>query len=112
MRYTNKRITMKLEYVKHRINLSPEAAKQAIHDLSGNAYKLFIYFITKSDGFVMNHKHICYALDITEKTAQTAKNELISKEYLHIDHGKRHDHYYVGIEPVKKFKKQYSEEVA
>ncbi len=107
MKLTIKKAAMEKLAAKYRIEISPTDMTQAITDLGGHALKLYMYYYTKSDGWIFRPVEMAAAMGVSVRTMQYAKKELIDKQYLFIDHEKRRDHYYLGPKMVAKFKKEW-----
>lgn len=81
-----------------------QEAITAMKDLSDTAYKLLIYYYSKSTGWNFDDKEIAEVLGVTARTVANARNELIAKEYLHIEKGKTIDNYFIGRQAVNEWK--------
>ena len=90
-----------------RVNISPAGMKKALKELAPNAFRLFLYYHTKSDGWVFRPDDMAKEMGISVRTVQYAKAQLIKQEYLFIEHEKRVDSYYLGPATVKKHKKKW-----
>lgn len=76
----------------------------AMKELSSNAFKLLIYYYSKSTGWKFTDVDIANTLDVTAKTVGILRKELIDKGYLYILKNKHTDTYFVGKRAVKEWK--------
>ena len=76
----------------------------AMKDLTDTAYKLLIYYYSKSTGWEFRDEEIANVLGVTLRTVGNAKKELIDKEYLLIEKGSNIDNYFIGRQAVLEWK--------
>jgi helix-turn-helix protein len=81
-----------------------EEALTAMKELTDTAYKLLIYYYSKSTGWNFSDLEIGRVLGVTERTVQTARKELVDKEYLLVEKGKNIDNYFIGKRAVFEWK--------
>jgi hypothetical protein len=79
-------------------------AIEAMKELSDVAYKLLIYYYSKSTGWNFDDTVMADALGVTPRTISERRNELIDKGYLMIEKGKNIDNYFVGKKAVMDWK--------
>ncbi len=79
-------------------------AIEAMTDLSDIAYKLLIYYYSKSTGWNFNDEEIAKVIGVTARTVGEKRNELIDKGYLLVEKGKNIDNYFVGKRAVMEWK--------
>lgn len=77
---------------------------ESMKELSSNAFKLLMYYYSKSTGWKFEDSDIAYTIGVTERVVKTLKKELLDKEYLHIEKGKNTDMYFVGKKAVREWK--------
>ena len=75
----------------------------AMTDLSANAFKLLMYYYSKSTGWHFEDEDIAKTLGVTVRVVKTLKKELIDKEYLLIAKGDITT-YFVGKRAVREWK--------
>jgi len=107
MKSTNKEARIYKGNPQFRMNIGTNEVSTAIIDLDPNAFKLYMHYHTKGDGWIFKPSDIAKATGTSVRTMQYAKKELIDKQYLFIDHEKRQDAYYLGPKIVKAFKKKW-----
>ena len=78
-------------------------ALDAMKDLSAGAFKLLIYYYSRSTGWSFDDLDIANTLDVAPDTLRKLKKELIDKEYLLINKGTTNV-YFVGKRAVKEWK--------
>lgn len=79
-------------------------AIDAMKDLSSGAFKLLIYYYSKSTGWEFKDKEIADALGVTEKRVGELRKGLVDKDYLLIEKGGYIDNYFIGRQAVRKWK--------
>lgn len=79
-----------------------DEALLAMSDLSDNAFKLLIYYYSRTSGWTFSDSEIAKTLGITERTVNDNRKELIKKKYLLITSGEI-DNYFVGKDIVRKW---------
>jgi len=84
-------------------------ALDAMGDLSAGAFKLLIYYYSKSTGWTFDDKDIANTLRVTTDTLRKLRAELLKKEYLLINKGVT-DVYFVGKRAVREWKYPADEE--
>ena len=77
---------------------------ESMKELSSNAFKLLMYYYSKSTGWKFEDRDIAHTIGVTERVVKTLKKELLEKEYLHIEKGKNTDMYFVGKKAVREWK--------
>ena len=73
-----------------------QEAIEAMTDLSSTAYKLLIYYYSKSSGWEFNDITMSEEIGVKLRALQNARKELIDKKYLHINKSPALDNYFVG----------------
>ena len=79
-------------------------ALTAMKDLSTGAFKLLIYYYSKSTGWNFDDKEIAETLEVTEKRVKELRKELVDKDYLLIEKGGHIDNYFIGRQAVMAWK--------
>lgn len=79
----------------------------AMQVLTHNAFKLFMYYCSKSTGWQFNDTDIAHCVGVKDRTLQNLRNELIDKGYLLICKGDV-DNYFVGRGAVTKWHEEIS----
>lgn len=87
-----------------RCRIPTDEAILAMKDLSSNAYKLLIYYYSKSTGWKFDDAEMAEVIGITDRTLKDCKRELIAKGYLHIEKGGSIDNYFIGKQSVFQWK--------
>lgn len=77
---------------------------ESMKELSSNAFKLLMYYYSKSTGWKFTDAEIANTLDVTVKTVGILRKELVDKEYLYILKNKNTDTYFVGKRAVREWK--------
>ena len=85
-------------------------ALDAMKDLSSGAFKLLIYYYSRSSGWDFNDTDIANTLGVTTKRLLELRKELVDKEYLLISKGTHIDNYFVGKKAVREWKYPADEE--
>lgn len=77
----------------------------AFTDLKPNAFKLLVYYYSKSDGWVFDNKAIADVFCIKERTVRDLTKELEAEGYLLQQKGKQEDVslYFVGKKLVRAY---------
>lgn len=88
----------------YRCRIPTNEAIDAMKDLSSGAFKLLIYYYSKSTGWNFNEIEIAEALGISVKRVGELKKELTDKDYLLIESGKNIDNYFIGRQAVRQWK--------
>ncbi len=80
----------------------------AFEELKGNAFKIFIYFYSKNDGWVFDNEVIARLMDLKERTVRELIKELETKGYIYQQRGKPGEIsvYLVGKKPVEEYTSQ------
>ena len=79
-----------------------DEALTAMTDLSAGAYKLLIYYYSKSTGWSFVDKQIADTIGVTERRLKELRKELIEKRYLYIAKGDI-DNYFIGRRQVSEW---------
>lgn len=88
----------------YRCRIPTHEALTAMKDLSTGAFKLLIYYYSKSTGWNFDDKEIAEALEVTEKRVKELRKELVDKDYLLIEKGGHIDNYFIGRQAVMAWK--------
>lgn len=88
----------------YRCRIPTHEALTAMKDLSTGAFKLLIYYYSKSTGWNFDDKEIAEALEVTEKRVKELRKELVDKNYLLIEKGGHIDNYFIGRQAVMAWK--------
>ena len=83
----------------HTCRIPVDEAISAMSDLSSGAYKLLIYYYSKSTGWNFNDNAIADSIGVTARRLQELHKELKDKKYLLIVKGKINN-YFVGRKAV------------
>ena len=81
----------------------------AMKELSSGAFKLLMYYYSRSTGWSFEDEDIAESLDVTVRVFKTLRKELVDKEYLLINKGETNV-YFVGKRAVKEWKYPADEE--
>ena len=84
----------------YRCRIPTEEAITAMKDLTANAYKLLIYYYSKSTGWKFDDAEMAETIGVTDRTLKDCKRELINKGYLYIEKGTTIDNYFIGKQAV------------
>lgn len=77
-----------------------DEALLAMKDLSSGAFKLLIYYYSKSTGWKFVDSQIAETLGVTEVVVKRLKKELIDKGYLYVEKGTNFNTYFIGRKAV------------
>ena len=77
---------------------------ESMKELSDTAFKLLMYYYSKSTGWKFDDVDIAKTLGVTTRTVANARKELVDKDYLLIEKGKNIDTYFVGKRAVMEWK--------
>jgi len=88
----------------YRCRIPSDEALSAMKDLSAGAFKLLVYYYSKSTGWEFIDKEIAEALDVTERRLAVLKKELTDKDYLLLLKGSDIDNYFIGRQAVQAWK--------
>ena len=88
----------------YRCRIPTTEALTAMKDLTSGAFKLLIYYYSKSTGWEFKDDEMADALDVSEKRLKELKKELVDKEYLLILKGVDIDNYFIGRKAVAGWK--------
>lgn len=77
-----------------------EEALLAMKDLSSGAFKLLIYYYSKSTGWKFIDEQIAETLGVTLIVMKRLKKELVDKGYLYIEKGTNFNTYFIGRQSV------------
>ena len=76
----------------------------AINELSGNAYKLFTYYLgLPPNNYEIDEKEIAKLIKVTDNTLRVLKTELRKKGYLIIEKYRGRHTYFVGKDAVEEY---------
>lgn len=78
-------------------------ALEAMHELTGNAYKLLAYYYTKHSRYRFNDQEIAETVGVELRTLKKLKKELQDNKYLLIIKGPKIDNYFIGRTEVTKW---------
>jgi len=78
--------------------------KDAMGELSANAYKLLMYYYSCRDGWIFIDKNIAKTINTSERQVKKFRKELVDKKYLLLLKGTV-DVYFIGKLAVEKFEK-------
>ena len=88
----------------YRCRIPTHEAIDAMKDLSSGAFKLLIYYYSKSTGWNFRDEEIAETLGITVKRLGELRKELIDKDYLLVERGQNIDNYFIGRQAVRDWK--------
>lgn len=88
----------------HTCRIPTDEALDAMKDLTSGAYKLLIYYYSKSTGWKFEDSQIADTMGVSVKTVGDLKRELIAKNYLWIEKGRSLDNYFIGRRAVAAWK--------
>lgn len=88
----------------YRCKIPTHEAIDAMKDLSSGAFKLLIYYYSKSTGWQFDDKEMADTIGITVKRLSELKKELVDKDYLLILKGHDIDNYFIGRNAVRNWK--------
>jgi hypothetical protein len=88
----------------YRCKIPTYEALDAMGDLSSGAFKLLIYYYSKSTGWEFNDAEIADTLKVTVKRVNELQRELTVKNYLLIERGPSIDNYFIGRQAVHAWK--------
>lgn len=88
----------------YRCRIPTHEAIDAMKDLSSGAFKLLIYYYSKSTGWEFKDAEIADTLGITVKRLGELKKELVDKDYLLVERGQNIDNYFIGRQAVRNWK--------
>lgn len=88
----------------YRCRIPTSEAITAMKDLSSGAFKLLIYYYSKSTGWDFHDGEIADTLGVGDKRLQELKKELTDKDYLFIARGTDIDNYFIGRQAVQNWK--------
>ncbi len=77
-----------------------DEALLAMKDLSSGAFKLLIYYYSKSTGWKFVDSQIADTLGVTEVVVKRLKKELVDKGYLYVEKGVNFNTYFIGRKAV------------
>lgn len=83
----------------HTCKISTDEAIYAMKDLTDNAFKLLIYYYSRSSGWAFSDDEISSTIGVTKRTVSNLRKELVDKGYLHIEKGNINN-YFVGRKAV------------
>ena len=88
----------------YRCRIPTHEALDAMKDLTSGAFKLLIYYYSKSTGWEFVDTEIAEALSVTPKRLRELKKELVDKDYLLVARGADIDNYFIGRQAVRNWK--------
>ena len=88
----------------YRCRIPTNEAIDAMKDLSSGAFKLLIYYYSKSTGWNFNDEEIASTLGISVRRLGELKKELTDKDYLLVENGRNIDNYFIGRQAVRQWK--------
>jgi hypothetical protein len=88
----------------YRCRIPTHEALDAMKDLTSGAFKLLIYYYSKSTGWEFVDDEIANALGVTTKRLKELKKELTDKDYLLVAKGADIDNYFIGRQAVRNWK--------
>lgn len=88
----------------YRCRIPTHEAIDAMKDLTSGAFKLLIYYYSKSTGWEFIDEEIAKALGVTGKRLKELKRELVNKDYLLVAKGADIDNYFIGRQAVRAWK--------
>ena len=94
-KYVKRSIVMHTQHP-HKCRIPTYEALDAMKDLSSGAFKLLIYYYSKSTGWEFVDSEIATAIGVSEKRLKELKHELKTKGYLLILKGVDIDNYFIG----------------
>ena len=95
----------------YRCRIPTDEAITAMKDLSSGAYKLLIYFYSRSTGWDFNDDEMADIIDVSLKRVKELKKELVDKGYLLIEKGPSIDNYFIGRQAVTAWMNPNIEEI-
>ncbi|PLX70321.1 MAG: hypothetical protein C0602_05790 [Denitrovibrio sp.] len=101
--YNNKAVVTHSNH-KFKCKISNTEALEAMGILKPNAFKLLIYYYTRSTNWEFNDAEIAEKLNIKPSTVPILRNELIKAGYLLIKKGKIHN-YFIGKKAIENWLK-------
>ena len=84
----------------HTCRIPTEEALLAMKDLSSGAFKLLIYYYSKSTGWKFVDSQIAETLGVSEIVVKRLKKELSDKGYLYVEKGNSFNTYFIGRKAV------------
>jgi transcription initiation factor IIE alpha subunit len=106
-KYNNKAVVNYSDSRGHHKNKAlAEETIEALKELTPNAFRLFMYYNSRWNGWEFSDKEISDTLGVTEKTLRRLIKELKDKKYLLIEKSKKRHNYYVGKQAVQYWKKE------
>lgn len=88
----------------YKCRIPTNEAISAMKDVSSGAFKLLIYYYSKSTGWAFDDTEIADTIGVTERRLKELKKELIDKDYLYISKGADIDNYFIGRQAVQGWK--------
>ena len=88
----------------YRCRIPTNEALSAMKDLTPSAYKLLIYYYSKSTGWKFSDQEIGDTLDVGERRVKELKRELSDKDYLLVLKGQGFENYFIGRQAVMAYK--------
>ena len=85
----------------YKCRIPTHEALSAMKDLSSGAFKLLIYYYSKSTGWEFKDEEIADALGVTIKRLKELKKELVDKGYLLVLKGSDIENYFIGRQAVQ-----------
>lgn len=83
---------------------------ESMKELSSGAFKLLMYYYSKSTGWEFNDESIADTVGVSVDTMKRLRKELMDKDYLYIESSKNTDMYFVGKRAVREWKYPPDEE--
>lgn len=88
----------------YKCKIPTHEAISAMKDLTSGAFKLLIYYYSKSTGWEFDDDEIADTLSVTPKRLKELKKELTDKDYLLVAKGADIDNYFIGRQAVQNWK--------
>lgn len=88
----------------YRCRIPTNEALSAMKDLSSGAFKLLIYYYSKSTGWNFEDGEIADTLEVTLRRLKELRKELTDKDYLLVLKGGDIDNYFIGRQAVQGWK--------
>jgi len=79
--------------------------QDAFKDLASAEFMLLVYYTMQKHSCTLGRNQLMKDLHMAASTLSKAKNGLIHKQYLHIEHNSKSDNYYVGKNSVNRYLK-------